>query len=714
MRRVFIPLIAALALTFALAMTARAQDVATLVADRVSVTGNSLLTAEGGVEVLYQGRRLKAQAIIYDRTTDRLRITGPILLSDGAGSFVLADQADLAADLTEGILTSARLVLNERLQIAAAEMFRVSGRYTQLSNTVASSCQVCAENPVPLWEIRADRVIHDQEERQLYFDHAQLRVAGLPVFYIPRLRMPDPTLNRATGFLMPRLRTTSGLGTGFKIPYFWAIDDQRDLLITPYLTTKNGRTVELRYRQAFRSGSVELSGSVSRDDLRPGETRGYALATGLFEMPRDYILTFRAEAVSDPAYMLDYGISQKDRLDSRIEIARTRRNEHISARVIQFRSIRAGESNATLPSLVGDFTFHRRFSGGPLGGEGGLRFQLHSHARTSADPLDRDADGIADGRDTSRASIRLDWRRNWILPGGIIGSVMGEGTADFYDIRQDAAFAGSIDRLDGAMAVELRWPWVAADARGVSHVIEPIAQLVYASQSAPAIPNEDSTLVEFDEGNLLSLNRFSGNDARERGGRLNLGLGWTRLAPAGWSMGVHLARSFRTDNPGQFGPASGLDGKRSDWLASMHVDMADGLRMTNRLVFDDGLDMTKAELRMDMIRDRYGLSSSYLWRLADPLENRPTGTSELTVDGSWRFTDNWSGRVAGRYDFIADRATSAGLGLEFKNECLKVDLSLSRRFTSSTSVKPTTDFGLGIDLLGIGGGVPGTARACRR
>ena len=693
---------------------ATAQTPATLIADRVAVQGDSLLTAEGGVEVLYQGRRLRAERIVYDRATDRLQITGPILLSDGTRNFVTAEAADLSADLTEGILTSARLVLNERLQIAAAEMFRVSGRYTQLTRTLASSCQVCASNPVPLWEIRAARIVHDQVERQLYFDDAQLRVAGVPVFWVPRLRMPDPTLTRATGFLMPRLRTTSGLGTGLKLPYFVAIADDRDLLITPYLSTKSGRTVELRYRQAFQTGQIELSGSLSRDELVPGESRGYALATGAFDLPRDFRLTFRAEGVTDRAYLLDYGISQKDRLDSRLEIARTRRNEHISARLIQFRSIREGESNATLPSVVGDFTFHRRFSGGPLGGEGGLRFQLHSHARSSSDPLDRDGDGHADGRDLNRASLRLDWRRNWILPGGIVGSTLAEGTADFYDIRQDAAYQGSVDRFDGAAAVELRWPWVAAGADGASYVIEPVAQLAYSSRKAPRLPNEDSALVEFDEGNFLSLSRFSGNDARERGGRLNIGLGWSRVAASGWSMGAFLGRSIRDEDLGQFGPASGLAGTRSDWLASVNLDMGDGLRMVNRLVFDDSLSMTRAELRMDVNRDRYGLSSAYLWSVADPGENRTEAISELALNGRWHFDDNWTGRLATRYDFTAERATSAGLGLEFRNECLRVDLSLSRRFTSSTSVKPTTDFGLGIDLLGIGGGTPGKARACRR
>ena len=58
--------------------------------------------------------------------------------------------------------------------------------------------------------------------------------------------------------------------------------------------------------------------------------------------------------------------------------------------------------------------------------------------------------------------------------------------------------------------------------------------------------------------------------------------------------------------------------------------------------------------------------------------------------------------------------TSAGVGLEFRNECMLVDLSLSRRFTSSTNVDPTTDFSLAVDLLGFGGGKKvGPAQACR-
>jgi LPS-assembly protein len=75
---------------------------------------------------------------------------------------------------------------------------------------------------------------------------------------------------------------------------------------------------------------------------------------------------------------------------------------------------------------------------------------------------------------------------------------------------------------------------------------------------------------------------------------------------------------------------------------------------------------------------------------------------------------NWTGRANIKHDFVNDRASNAGLGMEFRNECLLVDLSLSRRFTSSTSVDATTEFTLAVDLLGFGGAAaPGPARRCR-
>ncbi len=713
MRRL-LGLILALA-TFAL--PALAQDRATLVSDNLQITGDTRLIADGNVEVFFKGRRLKASRIVFDQSTDRLEITGPIVLTEETGNtLILASQAELAADLSEGILSSARLVLNQQLQMAANRMVRVSGRYTALQTVAASSCKVCEGDPTPLWEIRARRVVHDEQERQIYFDRAQFRLAGVPILYIPRLRMPDPTLKRATGFLMPQVRTTSDLGTGIKVPYFIVLGRSADLTLTPYLTARQSQTLGLRYRQAFATGQIDATGSVTRDKLFPGETRGYLRVTGEFTLPERFLLTFDGQTVTDPAYMLDYGLGNADRLDSRVEIRRTRRNEHISARIISFQTLREDEVDSAIPSLVADLTFHRRFSLGPLGGEGGLRLLTHNHYRTSTSPIDGpDADTIPDGRDMGRISARIDWRRSFLLPVGIEASVLGEATADAYSITNDATYAGSKTRTHAAAGVELRWPWVKAGATGATHVIEPVVQLVYASKSSDSVPNEDSALVEFDEGNLFSLDRFPGSDAVERGTRANLGVTWTRFDPNGWSLGVTLGRVIREADLGQFSPGSGLAGASSDWLAAVNFTLADGLALSGRLVLDDDLSVTKGEARVTVNGPRTAVATSVIWAVADPLENRPDPTQEITFDARRKITPNWTANFSGRYDFVADRGTVAGLGLEFLNECIRFDVSLSRRFTSSTSVKPTTDFGLSLDLVGFGSGVTGgPARTCRQ
>lgn len=696
------------------ASAAVAQDQVRLIADSLQITDAQTLVAQGHVQVFYQGKTLSAQSLVYDETADRLLIEGPIVLSDGSANKVLASQADMAADLTEGILTSARLVLAEQLQLAAANLQRVEGRYSVLNKVVASSCKICKAGATPLWEIRAKRVVHDAQGQQLYFDNAQLRFGGIPVFYIPRLRMPDPNLQRTTGFLMPSLRSSSLFGTGLRLPYFITIGKSRDLTLTPFFSTKGTKTLEFRYRQVFNKGSISLTGSGSRDSLLEGRNRGYMQATGNFALPAGFSLGLRGEIVSDPAYLLDYGYPAIDRLDSRAEISRTKRNEYISGRFISLHSIRESDYNASLPSLVGDMTFARRFSLTPTGGMGKFQIQAHSHARSSTVITDTYADGIADGRDLSRISLRADWRRNFYLSNGLQLAVLGETAADFYTISQDALYQGSKTRLHGAVATELRWPWVKSQSAGASHLIEPVAQLVLASNSRSSIPNEDSVLVEFDEGNLFALSRFPGSDAVEDGARANLGLNYLRSDPKGWSLGVTAGRVVRADDPHLFSPGSGLNGLRSNWMLAAQLDTSK-LKLTNRLLFNDDFGVTKAELAAQVAVAKLGLTVGYVHTVADPSESRNIPIREATLASSYALTRNWTGSLGSRYDFESKRMANANGSLVFRNECLLVDLSLSRRFTSSTSVSPTTDFGLSVELLGFGGSsAVGPARQCRR
>ncbi|WP_068112351.1 LPS-assembly protein LptD [Tropicimonas marinistellae] len=699
----------ALAALFAVAVVAASQATAqdipepefsSLIADRVELSEDGKLVATGAVEALYGNVRLKAERITYDEATDRLEISGPIVLTQGVNTVVLADSAELSTDLRDGLLRSARVVMDQQLQLAAAEVDRVGGRYTQLYKTVASSCEVCAAHPVPLWQIRAKRIVHDDLEKQLYFDDAIFEVMGLPVMYLPQLRLPDPTVERATGFLTPELRSTDELGFGIKLPYFITLGDSADLTVTPYWSANRTRTLELRYRQAFRKGKIEVEGAVSRDDIRPEGPRAYLFAEGEFDLPYNFDLEFDIETASDDTYLLDYDYSDKDRLDSAVSLSRTQRDRTFLAEAIAYRSLRSSEDNNTQPFLVGDASWAHRFEPAWLGGTADYLLAAHGHERRSDEDIE--------GRDVARISGALGWRRDWSGPWGLRLGAAARARLDHTQVNDDSRFADEITEFTPTGVAEVRWPWQ-KQAGNAYHVIEPVVQFVWRPDDAKDAPQDESTQLEFDEGNLFALSRFPASDVLERGLRANVGIGWTRYDPAGWTLATMVGRVYRQEDLGQFDGYESLDGVRSDWLTAVQLDLPNRLSLINRALFDNAFDVTKNETRLTWASENLDLSTTYVWLEPSLVEDRDVFTHEWGLEGDWQIDDRWRSTVDWRYDIELDRAASARLGIEYRTECATFDFGVRRRFTSTEQLNPTTDYTFEIQLAGFGS--PGSGRS---
>ncbi|MDQ2091266.1 LPS-assembly protein LptD [Marimonas arenosa] len=701
--------LATVLLWIALPMSAPAQTppapdpapAAVLVADQVFLDGKTRLVAQGNVEALHGDVRIKARSISYDRTEDRLVIEGPITITKGEDVVVLANQAEMDRGFENALLTGARMVLSQQLQLAALQLNRVNGRFNQMYKAAVTACRVCENGRPPLWQIRARKVIHDQDERQLYFENAQLRVMDVPIFYLPRLRLPDPTLDRATGFLIPELRGTSQLGTGIKIPYFIRIGDHRDLTLTPYLSP-NTRTLEFRYRQAFRRGRIQFSGAFTDDTLTTRDYRGYLFGEGLFDLERDFQLSFGIELVSDKSYLLDYGYSDKERLENDISVTRVRRDEFFRGAVRHFHTLRVGEDASTMPSIIGDLSYERRYFPRALGGEVRLSTDLHSHLRYSRVAVDGpDADTVVDGRDVTRLNAQATWLGNWTIGPGLRAGIQAGVAFDQFYTGDDLALPHQATQVTPMAAVTLRWPWHRQTATGATHVIEPMLMLAWTGGNHPAVANDESTRVEFDEGNLLSLSRFPAADRRERGLLAAYGLNWTRFGAKGLHTGLTLGQIVRERPDNNFSLTSGLRGTTSDLLVAGYVKSADGLSLVGRALFDANLELAKGEARGSWQTPRLALGASYVWLGPDPFEDRPNTVSEWSLDGLYRMSRHWSGSANVRYDVVSSTTAEAGLGLQYRNECVEVELSVSRRFTSSVILTPSTDFGFTIGLKGF-------------
>ncbi|WP_052507519.1 LPS-assembly protein LptD [Desulfonatronovibrio magnus] len=77
--------------------------------------------------------------------------------------------------------------------------------------------------------------------------HPRLRIKDQSVFYAPYMIVPVKT-ERQSGFLLPDVGYGSEYGTNINLPYYWAIDEQRDATIYANYYSKRGLMTGLEYR----------------------------------------------------------------------------------------------------------------------------------------------------------------------------------------------------------------------------------------------------------------------------------------------------------------------------------------------------------------------------------------------------------------------------------------------------------------------------------
>lgn len=671
-----------------------------LVADRIVYDETQgTVTAQGGVEVFQGSRTLTAERIVYDSRNGRIRAEGPLVLREGDGSVLLADAADLDAELRDGIVRGARALIGDRTgTLAAVEGERLEGRFTVLTRAVYTACEVCPAAPVPLWQIRARRVIHDQAERMVHYENAVFDVLGVPVAWLPFFSHPDATVQRKSGFLPPTFGQSSDIGFSVQLPYFVAIDPSRDVTVTPFLTSRDGPILVGEYRQRF-DGDGRLDVAASLGALSTGtdgdlEVRGHLLASGEidasgFAPGANARAGFRAEAVSDRDYLLRYDFSERDRLTSELYAEHYDEDGYWLVAATSFHSLREDEPDGADQLLLPRFAARRDFD---LPGDAGA-FGLTASHRLLVRP---------DGRDVARLSLGMDWETEHVLSPGLALRGFAEARGDMYGVWNDPAFDDDVSvRFAPQAGIEARFP-VIATAAGLRHLVEPGLMLVVAPTALnPAgIPDEDSLLVEFDGGNVLSQNRFPGFDRVEDGTRMNVGMRYTLLSETAMSLEAGVGRVYRLSGGEAFSRGSGLRGRRSDIVADVTVGWQPWLSIANRLRVRDDFTMRRKEIEASLGLGPLDIATGYAYLLADEDAGIFCDREEITGEARLRVTDNWQVSGVVRHDIESRELISVGGRLSFRNDCTALEFFAGRDYASRADPSAATRFGLRVQILG--------------
>ncbi|QQS12905.1 MAG: LPS-assembly protein LptD [Rhodospirillales bacterium] len=651
-----------------------------------------VVTATGRVEVSQNDRILQADRLVYDRRRDVMTATGNVRIVEPTGEVIFADTASVTGDLKEGAARDIRLRMSNDARVAANGGTFSEGNRTELVKAVYTPCESCPERPerAPLWQVKARKIVHDKTKQDIYFYDATLEFFGIPVAYTPYMAHADPTVDRRSGFLAPVFEQSRQLGFGVTVPYFWAIDPSSDLTLYPRVMSERGLLLGIETRKRFDNGSLRFTGTATRDTFheRPGaETRGHFMSEGRFDIDEHWRAGFQGQRATDKTYMRFYDIGSYDFLTSKAYAERFDRRSYGSVFAYAFQELRSGYSSRQTPYVVPVAAYNY------VGEQ--MRFGGHFIADASVRHLFRE-----EGTDSTRVMARVGYDFTHITRDGHVFNVLATVRGDIYDIKNavdpdDPAgqFTGTKARAFPQISADWRYPMIRRIGESSYATVEPIVGFVAAPNVGRQwrYANEDAIDQVYDETNLFSPNRSTGDDRLEGGQRLNYGMKLGLNAGQGGSSWFFVGQSFRLQRDTSYPAATGLRSKISDPVTALSINPGRYWDIFARARFD------KEHL------SRVRQADAYI--AAGPREFRVIGSYAL-IDEAQSTLNAFGDRQEGRLGFIARPHENWKFGasiardlergatrqmqglLEYEDECFLFGIRLSRRYYTDRDVKP--------------------------
>ncbi|HEX6956533.1 MAG TPA: LPS assembly protein LptD [Ferrovibrio sp.] len=663
-----------------------------------------IVTAEGHVELAQNGETLLADLVSYSERDDKVVASGNVALMQQDGAVLFADYMELTGGMRNGFIRDASFLLADNSRGAAAYGERKDGNRTILHKGVYTTCSLCAKDPTrpPLWQLKADRVEHDQEAQEVYYRDATFEMFGVPILYTPYFSHPDPTVSRRSGLLPPSYLTNTYFGQAVRIPYYYVIDDNADLTLMPQFSTDQGGQIYGEFRQRRQTGEIDLDGSITKVDKSGnqqdgGEFRGHIRANMAFRANDDLTWGANIFRASDDTYPSLYRIpdyTTRNALTSRVYAEAINNRHYAAINAFAFQNIRTDVAPDTVPIVAPILDYSASTDPGKYGGYWTFGANMASIYREA-------------GTDTRRLSTSATWTQPYYAPSGEIYTATAMLRADGYwvnDLNQSlglqtdsngSEFAGRVVPL---VALDWRYPFV-RDEGTVRQLIEPIVSAVitpYGSNSS-RIPNEDSLSPEFDETNLFGLDRFPGYDRWDGGPRLNYGVRAAVYGQSGGYSELLVGQSIRGHADDTFAPGSGLDDQMSDYVGRLTISPGRYLSLIDRVRLSPN---SKLAVRRNELTTQIGSNTSFLSityaDVADTDFLDDVGDQEA-IAGTLRMqmTKYWSTEFRHTRD-LGDRGGSLlnFAGLRYTDECFDIVVFAQRTFTVNREVQPDTTIGL--------------------
>ncbi len=561
---------------------------------------------------------------------------------------------------------------------------------TIVSKGIFTTCQ--KRDGCPPWSIKANKIVHDRENKIINYSNAWLEVYDKPIVYFPKFFHPDPTVKRQSGFLIPTLNDSGNSGTSVQIPYFKVIAEDEDMTIKPRIFTNNDIILQNEYRKVGKNydhiSDFSFYTSALGNSSQTSKSHFFSNTKLDFEnvVFQESNLEINLEQVANDTYLKKYKINSpliksETLMHSFLKFDGFNDDSSFSISTEVYEDLTKKTSDryeVILPNLSYSKDLQKI-----IGSEGYINFQSDFFQKqfetNKYEQILNNSIVYSSLKKYENSGLIKDFKLKILNPNK--SSKTGSNNESV-----------SKNQLLSQFMYNLSYP-LSKQSEFFDSFITPNLSYRFSPNKTKNMSDKDRRL---DISNINSFNRISENDAVEGGHSITASLGYKKNDKLGDErISFEVAQVISDTSNEDLPTKSSLNKKYSDLIGDFNFKVSDILTLDYDFMLDDGLSKSNYNSL------KTTLSVNNLITTFEYLEESDTMGSNHYVSNNTtlKFNNTNSLTFKTRSNREIDLTEFYNLMYQYENDCLRAALEYNKTFYADSDIKPEEELLFSLTIM---------------
>jgi LPS-assembly protein len=559
-----------------------------------------------------------------------------------------------------------------------------------ISKGVFTTCK--KNDSCPPWQMSAKKIIHDKEKKMVFYKKAWLKIYDTPVFYFPKFFHPDPTVKRQSGFLMPTIISSSGLGTSLNAPYYHVVGINRDFTLNPRFYSKNKLLLQSEFRDVGKNSKSVFDFSFLSEKNKPFKSHFFSSikkSINFFNF-EESDLSLNLQHTSNDNYLKSYKLKspliENDTLmHSYLELNSYNDDISLTSSIEIYEDLNKPDKDR-YEFIYPNFNLLKEFKNN-FNLDGIFSLNSYGYAKTH----DTNINERTIVNDFVFKSIPKISERGFRNAYTYLLKNSNSNASNSKNFKE-----GTDNKIDLLFEYNSSYPLIKQSER-FNTTLGPLMTFKYSPNNSKNMTDDDKRL---DINNIFGFNRLGTSTSVEGGMSFTYGLNYSKSDKSDNEVfGAKIANIFRPEEDKNLPKKSGLNNKTSDIVGQINLNPNKNFKINYDFAVKENLADTSYELWGTELKIN-NLISTFEY-----LNENDSGVNSSYLTNTSKISNNDNSKSIG-FNTRVNKETNVtefyNLIYEYRNDCLVAALEYNKDYYSDGELKPEENIFFKLTIIPFG------------